>query len=187
VYFLQGEQLVAVDRPGEAVDDAVAALVAGPTDAEASEGLRTYVPASTPIADGTIERLSTKWLSADLSSLPLLEQSESAVLLRGASDLVVARPARPVEGAKRLEHRPRGVPVPLRRHRQGLVEGAAAVRARPGEARHEPGRVAARVAPQQLDDRGRAPNRFRRGRYRRTSSRTRISSASMRMALRGSW
>ena len=49
VFFLQGEQLVAAERPGETLQEAVEALVAGPTDEEATEGLRTYVPADTPI------------------------------------------------------------------------------------------------------------------------------------------
>jgi hypothetical protein len=38
------------------------------------------------------------------------------------------------------------------------VEGAAAMCAGPGETRHQPGRVAVRVAAQQLDDRRRARN-----------------------------
>jgi hypothetical protein len=51
VYFLQGEQLVAVERPGSTIAEAVAALVEGPTADEAGEGLRTYVPAETPVRE----------------------------------------------------------------------------------------------------------------------------------------
>ena len=46
----------------------------------------------------------------------------------------------------------------LRRHRQRLVERAAAMRARPVEPAHQPRRLAVREAAQQLDDRGRAAN-----------------------------
>jgi lipoprotein-anchoring transpeptidase ErfK/SrfK len=49
VWFLQGEQMIAVDRPGSTVDDAVRALVAGPTAAESKRGFRTYVPTGTPV------------------------------------------------------------------------------------------------------------------------------------------
>lgn len=49
VYFLQGEQVTGVDRPGTTVREAVQALVAGPTAAEAAQGFETYVPAGTPI------------------------------------------------------------------------------------------------------------------------------------------
>ena len=54
VWFLQGEQLVAVDRPGSTAAEAVAALFAGPTAAERSAGMRTYVPAGTKLNDVTI-------------------------------------------------------------------------------------------------------------------------------------
>jgi Sporulation and spore germination/Putative peptidoglycan binding domain/Bacterial extracellular solute-binding proteins, family 3 len=47
VYFLQGEQLVAVRRPGSTVKAAVNALLAGPTRAEPGKQFRTYVPSGT--------------------------------------------------------------------------------------------------------------------------------------------
>jgi hypothetical protein len=47
VYFLQGEQLVAVTRPGSTVKAAVNALLAGPTRAETGKQFRTYVPSGT--------------------------------------------------------------------------------------------------------------------------------------------
>lgn len=58
VYFLQGEQLARVNRPGTTPLDAVRQLVAGPTRAEVGRGFRTYVPAGTQVlsvtvADGT--------------------------------------------------------------------------------------------------------------------------------------
>ena len=49
VFFAQGEQLVAVDRPGATVQDALTALVAGPTSAEAAKSFRTYVPPGTRV------------------------------------------------------------------------------------------------------------------------------------------
>lgn len=49
VDFLQGEQNVTVTRPGSTVQDAITALVAGPTAAEAAKGVRTYVPRGTRV------------------------------------------------------------------------------------------------------------------------------------------
>jgi hypothetical protein len=47
VYYLQGEQLVAVTRPGSTVKAAVTALLAGPTPSETAKQFRTYVPSGT--------------------------------------------------------------------------------------------------------------------------------------------
>jgi len=57
VYFLQGEQLVPVSRPGSTPRAAVTALLAGPTKAESAKQFRTLVPAGTGlrsvrVADG---------------------------------------------------------------------------------------------------------------------------------------
>ena len=49
IYFLQGEQLARVDRPGATPLDAVRQLIAGPTRAEVARGFRTYVPAGTRV------------------------------------------------------------------------------------------------------------------------------------------
>jgi len=49
VYFLQGEQLVRVTRPGSSPADAVRELIAGPTSQEAARQVRTYVPHGTSI------------------------------------------------------------------------------------------------------------------------------------------
>jgi N-acetylmuramoyl-L-alanine amidase len=54
VFFVQGEQLVHVARPGTTATDAVRRLVAGPTRAEVRRGLRTYVPARTPVHSVTV-------------------------------------------------------------------------------------------------------------------------------------
>jgi hypothetical protein len=55
VWFLQGEQLIPETRPGTTPMEAVQQLVEGPTAAEKKLGVRTYVPASTPIRSVTIE------------------------------------------------------------------------------------------------------------------------------------
>ena len=54
VFFAQGEQLVAVDRPGATVQDALTALVAGPTSAETAKSFRTYVPPGTRVRSVTM-------------------------------------------------------------------------------------------------------------------------------------
>jgi lipoprotein-anchoring transpeptidase ErfK/SrfK len=54
VFFGQGEQLAAVTRPGATVQDALAALVAGPTAAETKQSFRSYVPGGTPIRSVTV-------------------------------------------------------------------------------------------------------------------------------------
>jgi len=54
VYFVQGEQLAPVARPGSTALDAVRQLIAGPTRAESLRGFRTYVPASTRVRSVTV-------------------------------------------------------------------------------------------------------------------------------------
>jgi hypothetical protein len=49
VYFVQGEQLRPVTRPGRTAREAVRQLIAGPTRAERRRGFRTYIPAGTRI------------------------------------------------------------------------------------------------------------------------------------------
>jgi hypothetical protein len=49
VYFLRGEQLASVQRPGATPLDAMRQLVAGPTRAELGQGYRTYLPANTRV------------------------------------------------------------------------------------------------------------------------------------------
>jgi hypothetical protein len=54
VFFLQGEQLLRVMRPGATPADALHQLVAGPTRAEAKRGVRTYVPVGTQVHSVTV-------------------------------------------------------------------------------------------------------------------------------------
>jgi peptidoglycan hydrolase-like protein with peptidoglycan-binding domain len=49
VYFLYGEQVKPVSRPGSTAEQAVRALLAGPTATESKQGYRSYVPAGTPL------------------------------------------------------------------------------------------------------------------------------------------
>jgi len=55
IFFLQGEQLVGVARPGSSTTSAVRQLLAGPRKAEAARGMRTYVPKGT-----TLRRLTLR-------------------------------------------------------------------------------------------------------------------------------
>jgi hypothetical protein len=65
IAFLQGEQLAQVRRPGATPEDAVRALLAGPTSKEKAASFRTYVPARTQLRDLTIDAgLATVDLSA---------------------------------------------------------------------------------------------------------------------------
>jgi hypothetical protein len=54
VAFLQGEQLVKVQRPGRTAVDAVHALMSGPTSAEAGRGFRTSLPGGTHLRTLTV-------------------------------------------------------------------------------------------------------------------------------------
>lgn len=54
VYFVQGEQLKPVSRPGRTARDAVRRLIAGPTRPERHRSFRTYVPARTRIRRATV-------------------------------------------------------------------------------------------------------------------------------------
>jgi N-acetylmuramoyl-L-alanine amidase len=65
VFFGQGDQLVARDRPGTTVQDALAALIAGPTTAERAGGTRSYVPPTT--------RIRSVAIAADVATVDLGE------------------------------------------------------------------------------------------------------------------
>ena len=49
VFFLHGEQLGRTTRPGTHPVDAMRQLLAGPTETEARDGFRTYIPSKTPL------------------------------------------------------------------------------------------------------------------------------------------
>jgi hypothetical protein len=54
IWFLVGEQLAPVTRPGSTPEDAVQALLKGPTAAEYKLGYRTYVPSGTKLRGVTV-------------------------------------------------------------------------------------------------------------------------------------
>jgi peptidoglycan hydrolase-like protein with peptidoglycan-binding domain len=56
VAFLQGEQIVYVDRPGSTVRAAVSALLAGPTRAEQADEIASQVPPATPLRGVSVTR-----------------------------------------------------------------------------------------------------------------------------------
>jgi lipoprotein-anchoring transpeptidase ErfK/SrfK len=68
VWFLQGEQMVSVDRPGSTPEEAVQALLAGPTADERKLGFRTYIPFTTELNDVTVSNgLATVDVSLDFA------------------------------------------------------------------------------------------------------------------------
>jgi peptidoglycan hydrolase-like protein with peptidoglycan-binding domain len=84
VYFVQGEQLVPITRPGRTALDAVRQLIAGPTRAERGRGFRTYVPASTRVRSVSVaNRLAT----VDLTKPFAVGRNPEAMLAR-LSELV---------------------------------------------------------------------------------------------------
>ena len=56
VAFLQGEQVVYVDRPGSTVAAAVRGLLAGPTGTEKTQGIKSQLPAGTPLRGVSVRR-----------------------------------------------------------------------------------------------------------------------------------
>lgn len=54
VWFLQGEQMFATNRPGATAEDAMRQLLAGPTAAETRRGIKTYLPKGTTLRSATV-------------------------------------------------------------------------------------------------------------------------------------
>jgi lipoprotein-anchoring transpeptidase ErfK/SrfK len=54
VYFLRGEQLASVQRPGTTPLDTMRRLISGPTPAEFRQGFRTYIPTGTRVRSVTV-------------------------------------------------------------------------------------------------------------------------------------
>jgi L,D-transpeptidase catalytic domain/Sporulation and spore germination/Putative peptidoglycan binding domain len=97
IYFVQGEQLVRVMRPGASPTNAVEQLVAGPTAAEVKHGMRTYVPARTRVRSVAVANgLATVDLGVRFTS----GRDEMSLLAR-LSQLV--RTLTGPEGAKRVQ------------------------------------------------------------------------------------
>jgi hypothetical protein len=98
VSFLQGEQTVQVARPGATVDDAVRALVAGPTAAERTQEIMTTVPAATVVravsVNGTVATvdLSERFASgkkADVLSARIAQLVLTATAVPGIESVQV--------------------------------------------------------------------------------------------------
>jgi hypothetical protein len=96
VWFLHGEQMEPVSRPGTTAEDALRALLRGPTAAERKRGVETYVPAGTKLRSVTVaDGLAT----VDVS-LKFALGKDGASLLARLSQLV--HTASGPEGAKRV-------------------------------------------------------------------------------------
>jgi germination protein M len=54
--FLQGEQVVYVERPGSTVAAALRALLAGPTTTEKAQGIKSQIPSRTPLRRVSVVR-----------------------------------------------------------------------------------------------------------------------------------
>jgi hypothetical protein len=84
VYFVQGEQLAAVSRPGTTALAAVRQLIAGPTRTELRRGFRTYVPATTRVRSVTVAKGTA---TVDLSE-PFVTGTSAESMLARLSELV---------------------------------------------------------------------------------------------------
>jgi hypothetical protein len=79
VWFLQGEQMTTVVRPGSSAEDAIRQLLRGPTVSEAKQGVETYVPAGTKLRSVTVvDGLAT----VDLSLTFVLGRDSASLLAR---------------------------------------------------------------------------------------------------------
>jgi hypothetical protein len=97
IYFVQGEQLARVTRPGATALDAVRQLLAGPTRAERRRGFRTYVPAATRVHDVTV---ANGIATVDLTR-PFATGSNPDSMLARLSELV--RTLTGLQGTKKVQ------------------------------------------------------------------------------------
>jgi hypothetical protein len=96
VWFLHGEQMEAVSRPGTTAEEALRALLRGPTAAERNRGVETYVPAGTKLRSVTVD----DGLATVDVSLKFALGQDGASLLARLSQLV--HTATGPEGARRV-------------------------------------------------------------------------------------
>ena len=115
VWFLQGEQMISVDRPGTTAQDAITQLLVGPTAAEAKRGYETYVPQGTTINGVTV---ANGIATVDLG-LEFVQGRDGSSLLARLSQVVhtATGPGRGDEGAAAGQgrHSDRDVPRGVRR------------------------------------------------------------------------
>jgi hypothetical protein len=117
VWFLQGEQLEAVNRPGSSAEDGLRHLLKGPTAAEQKHGLRSYVPPRTRVRSVSVEG---EIATVDLGDA-FVDSTDAASLLARVSQLVYT-----------LSGREKATRVRL------LIDGAKAPRVFPGVSVTEP-------------------------------------------------
>jgi hypothetical protein len=97
VWFLHGEQMESVNRPGTTGEDAIRQLLAGPTAAEARRGVRTFVPKGTRLRSVTV---SNGVANVDLT-LPFVKGRKASSLLARLSQIV--HTATGPEGATKVQ------------------------------------------------------------------------------------
>ena len=97
VYFVQGEQLAPVTRPGTTALEAVRQLIAGPTRAERGRGFRTYVPAATRVRSVSV---ANGIATVDLTE-PFVAGTNPDTMLARLSELV--RTLTGVQGATKVQ------------------------------------------------------------------------------------
>src|SRR4051794_16965317 len=105
VYFVQGEQLAPVARPGSSALDAVRQLIAGPTRAERGRGYRTYVPAATRVRS---VRVAGGLATVDLTE-PFVTGTRAESMLARLPELV--RPLTGLQGTTRVQLLVNGAPT----------------------------------------------------------------------------
>jgi peptidoglycan hydrolase-like protein with peptidoglycan-binding domain len=97
VYFVQGEQLAPVTRPGTTALDAVRQLIAGPTRAEHARGFRTYLPPGTRVRSVSVENGTA---TVDLTK-PFVAPAKPDSMLARLSELV--RTLTGLQGTRRVQ------------------------------------------------------------------------------------
>jgi hypothetical protein len=97
VYFLRGEQLAVVQRPGKTPLDAMRELIAGPTRAEFNHGFRTYVPTNTRVLS---VKVANRVATVDLNERFAFGSDQASLLARLAQ---VVRTLTGLQGAKKVQ------------------------------------------------------------------------------------
>ena len=105
VFFLRGEQLAKVNRPGATAEDALRALVAGPTGAEVKRGYRSYVPTGTTLRS---VRISSGLATVDVTGAFVANRQGPSLLAR-LSQLVATVTG--LQGTDRVQLLVEGKPV----------------------------------------------------------------------------
>lgn len=97
IQLIQGQQLAPIERPGDGLEEAIRALIAGPTAAERAAGVRSHVPRATRLRSATVVNgVATIDLSAHLvrSRDPRLLQARLAQVVVTATAQTGVRSAR---------------------------------------------------------------------------------------------